>query len=249
MIESHDRLAVGYGFDIASSNRNAIGLSASVVVPIVMKLFNPSSVVDFGCGPGDWLSEFHRHGVPKISGYDGDWALRANLRIDPEIFHAVDLNYLAPLAERYDLAISLEVAEHLTSKGGERLVQALTLCSDIVVFSAAIPQQGGYMHINEQYQSYWVQRFAERNFFAFDLIRPKIWCDERVCWWYRQNLLVFATMDAAKRLGMRLEPVMSDVVHPFLYDRIRDPGTWSGRKMIFALLEKLRRKMFASANS
>jgi len=239
MPEDLSRIGAGYGFNIPSSEERGAGLSASVVVPIIVEVFHPHSVVDFGCGLGDWLGEFRRHGVLNIFGYDGAWATGADSRIDPDNFCAVDLNHIVPLNKRYDLAISLEVAEHLTPDGGERLVQALSLCSDIVLFSAAIPQQGGYMHINEQYQSYWVRKFVERDFLVFDIIRPRIWHDERVCWWYRQNILPFATRLAAKRFGLTLAPVMSDVVHPFLYDRARNPKNWGGRRMIIALLERL----------
>jgi hypothetical protein len=121
---------------------------------------------------------------------------------------------------------------------GDRLVETMTSCSDLVMFGAAIPQQGGYMHVNEQFQSYWIKRFADRGFNAYDLIRPRFWGNSAVNWWYQQNIIVFASNTAAQKYDLRPSPFIADVVHPRLYDWHRDPKNWGGRSMVRRLLEK-----------
>ena len=126
---------------------------------------------------------------------------------------------------------------------GERLLNALTSSSDLVVFSAAVPQQGGDSHINEQYQSHWAAKFAHRGFQPFDLIRPLIWGHPDVCWWYQQNILVYANSLAQKRYELSDSQAMIDVIHPVLYNRTRNPDNWGGRPMARAMVKKVKRRL------
>ena len=137
--------------------------SADRIVSICTELQHPHSVIDIGCGTGEWLAVFAEQGASKVTGYDGDYVDRSLLAIPTESFHGVDLvEWLEREAgeERYDLAISLEVAEHLPKRVGEALVARLTELAPAVLFSAAIPFQGGTGHINEQWQSYWAEPSA-----------------------------------------------------------------------------------------
>src|SRR5262249_35044453 len=147
--------------------------SAALIVPLVLQDFTPSSVVDFGCGEGAWLSTFVANGVEDVQGFDGDYVKPENLRIDPGRFATMDLEDARPAGRRFDLALSLEVAEHLTGGGGSRLIDALCRSSDIVLFSAAVPGQGGTHHINEQWLEYWTERFAVHGHRLFDVYRPR----------------------------------------------------------------------------
>ena len=134
----------------------------------------------------------------------------------------VDLDSFAGLPTRYDLAISLEVAEHLPSERSEGFVGMLTELADRVLFSAAVPHQGGMNHINEQWQDYWVKLFGALNYEVHDFIRPAIWNDDRIPLWYRQNILFFSKRqntedvlaDAANR---QIGSMPLNVVHPDLY--------------------------------
>jgi hypothetical protein len=94
---------------------------------------------------------------------------------------------------RYDLAVCLEVAEHLPESSAADLVRALTAFAPVVLFSAAVPGQGGVGHINEQWPAYWKGLFEQHGFYRRDPIRPRIWTNERVHWWYRQNIFLFAS--------------------------------------------------------
>jgi hypothetical protein len=170
--------------------------SARLVVPIVVSVIAPRTVVDVGCGNGSWLCAFLENGVSEIHGYDGTSIERSELLIPPGSFTRVDLEDPAAGVEgQFDLAVSLEVAEHLSPEAGDFLVKRLTQLAPVVLFSAAVPRQGGTGHQNEQWPAYWIERFRNRGFLAFDSIRRSIFFDSRVEWFYRQNVLLFASAD------------------------------------------------------
>ncbi len=169
--------------------------SAQVVVPIVLSLFPCRSVVDVGCGVGGWLSEFERQGVADYLGVDGDYVPRHQLKIPADRFLPIDLETATDLGSRFDLACSLEVAEHLPAGRAASFVALLVKAAPVILFSAAIPCQGGTHHVNEQWQSYWAKLFAEHGYIALDCVRPAIFGDGRVEWWYGQNIIVYCLPD------------------------------------------------------
>lgn len=164
------------------------------LVPMIMKLFNPSSVIDVGCGIGTWLSIFKKHGVKKILGIDGDYVNRELLaqHICLNEFIAKDISLPFNLRTKYDVAICLEVAEHLQISVAEIFIESLCNHSDIIIFAAAVPNQGGQNHVNEQWPEYWVSIFKNQGFVCYDLLRHQVWDNENVYWWYKQNILVFS---------------------------------------------------------
>jgi SAM-dependent methyltransferase len=182
--------------------------SARGVVPIVMELIQPRSVVDVGCGIGAWLAVFAEHNVADYVGIDGEYVDRSQLLIPPERFVSRDLSEPVELDGRFDLAVSLEVAEHLPEASARGFVQSLTHLAPTILFSAAAPGQGGTHHVNERWPSYWASFFAEHDFVSVDAVRPRIWEKKDVAWWYRQNTLLFvspAAMDMRMRLRVEHE--------------------------------------------
>lgn len=169
--------------------------SAEVVVPMILELVKARSVVDVGCGVGTWLSVFRSHGVEDVLGVDGDYVPRERLQMPVEQFHAADLTQPLQAGRRFDLAVSLEVAEHLPPAVSEQFVASLTGLADLVLFSAAIPRQHGSDHINERWQSWWADRFAERGYVPIDCVRRRVWSHPRVEWWYAQNMILYASHD------------------------------------------------------
>ncbi len=169
--------------------------SARALVPILLELVEPASVVDVGCGRGAWLCAFQECGVSEVRGVDGAYVEREKLLVAPERFTAADLRRPEQLTGRYDLALCLEVAEHLPASVAPELVAALTRLSPVVVFSAAIPGQSGTEHVNEQWPEYWDGLFAERSYRLVDVIRPRVYGDSRIEWWYRQNMVLYASAE------------------------------------------------------
>lgn len=165
--------------------------SAKVVVPLVVDLVHPASVVDVGCATGAWLSVFRDHRIGRTIGIDGEYVDRSKLLIPLDCFRAIDLAKPFCLSERFDLAMSLEVAEHLPENSARDFVRSLCQLAPIVLFSAAIPGQGGEQHVNEQWPEYWRQLFAGQDFRMFDPFRPALMHDGCVASWYRQNIFLF----------------------------------------------------------
>jgi len=174
--------------------------SAAVVVPRIVDAVAPGSVVDVGCGLGAWLAVFSEHGVRDVVGIDGPWIDRTTLEIDAAYFQVADLHEPLVLGRRFELALCLEVAQLLDPTLAKQLVRSLTALSDTVVFSAAIPGQGGLGHVNEQWPSYWADLFAERSYIATDPFRLHIWEEPNVKWWFAQNTICLVSPEALARL-------------------------------------------------
>jgi hypothetical protein len=206
--------------------RTILGLTLELLPPV-------QSAVDVGCGVGTWLSVLRERGVATIRGFDGAWVRGDLLTIPPECFVAVDLTKRIPGSDRFDLAISVEVAEHLPPACAETFVDSLADLSDFVLFSAAIPHQGGKHHLNERWQDYWAGLFAARGYTVLDPIRPKIWEDDRISFWYRQNVLLYVKKE---RLGALRAPVGAGVplrvVHPAQYLKKIPDSASAGWKML-----------------
>jgi SAM-dependent methyltransferase len=159
--------------------------------------FQPKSVLDVGCGRGDWLKACHEVGATRLLGLDGTWNSQTLMVDDAIEFRSTDLN--KPFSvERVELAICLEVAEHLEPGNAHQLIKCLTDSSDVVLFSAAYLDQGGTNHINEQPHTYWANLFAEHFFSPFDLFRPIFWGDDDVDFWYQQNVFLYVKKDSAE---------------------------------------------------
>lgn len=171
--------------------RDGCARSAEVIVPIVLALLPIRSVVDVGCGEGAWLAAFRKFGVEDILGIDGDYVDRKALQIPAEWFRAADLSSSWSLDRTFDLAVSLEVAEHLPVECAAMFVESLTRLAPAVLFSAAIPFQGGTNHFNEQWPEKWAALFQEQGYVCVDAIRRRVWHNEAVEPWYAQNALLF----------------------------------------------------------
>ena len=165
--------------------------SAKQIVPEILELIQPKHVIDVGCGVGIWLSVFKECGVENIWGVDGDYVDKKMLQIPEERFLSLDLKKPFRMDRQFDLVVSLEVAEHLPSECAETFVDSLTRLGPVILFSAAIPLQGGTHHINEQWPDYWAKYFQEKGYVVIDCIRKKIWQNDNVRWFYAQNILMF----------------------------------------------------------
>ncbi len=216
--------------------------AAETVIGLLLPALPPvSSAIDVGCGVGTWLSVLARQGVTGIQGVDGPWVDVANLAIPRENFAHHDLRDDRDFGRRFDLAMTLEVAEHLPSDRARGFVGWLTGLSDIVLFSAATPRQGGKNHFNEQWQDYWAALFAEHDYVPVDFIRARIWDDARIATWYRQNLLVYVRRSRLPELRLpdgAGAPGPLSIVHPEVFLAKLDRAATVG-----GVLKRLRRSL------
>ena len=200
--------------------------SAEVIVPLIVDWVAPLSVVDLGCGMGDWLSVFKEAGVRDVVGVDGDHVQRDHLSISPQEFSPHDFTVPYSGERHYDLAVSLEVAEHLPAESARPLIGSLTDLAPVVLFSAAIPNQPGEHHVNCQWPAYWAELFAERGYVVIDALRFRLWNDSRVDWWYRQNIIIYACekqLDQRPELKAMRDPELIaplPLVHPQMFQDV-----------------------------
>ena len=203
--------------------RNGSLRSAEIIVPLVLKLLPVRSVVDVGCGVGAWLAAFRKLGIDDVFGLDGEYVADAVLQTPQDRFQALDLSKPFTLGRTFDLAISLEVAEHLPAGSAVGFVESLTRLAPAILFSAAIPFQGGNHHINEQWPDKWAALFKKHSYVPIDSVRKQVWQNEAVEWWYIQNTLLFVRPDLLERNAAlkaefeRTNPDQICLVHPRQY--------------------------------
>lgn len=193
--------------------------SAEVVVPILLKTFTINSVVDVGCGPATWLAVFRDLGIDDYMGIDSEHVGINNINIASKNFTVANFENFTPIERRFNLCISLEVAEHLSESVADSFIESLTALSDLVLFSSAIPGQTGQHHVNLQWPLYWAEKFRLHGYRCSDFLRPQVWGDSRVNWWYQQNMLLFMNdkIDFEKNIG---EPITR--IHPEQYKKVLD---------------------------
>lgn len=195
MIRVHEYGSTFYSFLNAVAAR-----SAGRIVPLVAAALPVSSVADFGCGQGAWLQAWQGVGA-EILGLDGPYVDRSRLLVPQEAFLPSDLAAPVDLNRRFDLVQSLEVAEHLPPACAESFVGVLARHADAVLFSAAVPGQGGEHHVNERPLEFWRGLFAARGYHAVDLVRPAVKGDAQVQRWYCCNTILYVNSAGAARLS------------------------------------------------
>jgi hypothetical protein len=206
--------------------------SANVILPMVIgKHPGISSIVDVGGGLGAWLHAGFDHGIEDLMLIDADYVTLDEVKCKEIRLINYNLeNNLPNATKQYGLAISVEVAEHLSEARADSFVGDLCKLSKLVLFSAAIPGQGGHKHVNEQWLSYWVEKFQSNNYFPDDFIRSQIWENSDVEWWYRQNIILFQEGHDASLLS----PL--DLVHPEQFLHVQKMTTMKSRfRKIFSI--------------
>jgi len=171
--------------------KGASAKSAVLILPHIKNIIPKlESAIDFGCGNGTWLNTLKQLYNTSILGIDGAYAI-PNLIINHSEFTACDFNKETPnIYSKYDLAMSLEVGEHLDKHRAKTFVDSICTTSDYILFGAALPGQKGTHHVNEQPQSYWAKMFIDNGFIPVDF-RFKVILNYKISYWYRQNALLY----------------------------------------------------------
>jgi hypothetical protein len=215
------------------------GVSARTILPPLLRRFGAGSLLEVGCGNAHWTQAAIDAGVADYAVVDGPWNERADLLVDTARFVEHHLDQPLELDRRFDLALCLEVAEHVAPAAADTLVGSLVRASDVVAFGAAIPLQGGFGHVNEQWPSWWRAKFALAGYAAFDLVRPVHWSDRSIHYWYRQNMFVYVNGARDDLLAIAREaeqeacaggPIF-DAVHPEKFDDVAAYRSISGKRL------------------
>jgi hypothetical protein len=210
-----------YGEEFFQREQGTSLKGAALVLDAVNDFIAVDSVIDIGCGVGEWLKVYHEKGVGNILGIDGAYLNPAQLVIPRDRFMSRDISRpITDIQRKFDLTISLEVAEHIDPSCTETYINNVTNFSDVILFSAAIPTQGGVHHVNEQWPSYWIERFKRVGYVPVDCIRWLIWNLKEVPYIYKQNIMFYikeTAIDSHPRLREQIRRGGSDVfdvVHP-----------------------------------
>jgi SAM-dependent methyltransferase len=201
-------------------------IGAKEVLALVLALTKPSSVLDIGCGVGTWLMAAGEQGVRDFLGVDGAYVNPEMLKIPRERFLSYDLQKPLELNRRFDLVISLEVGEHLPGSVAQTFVDSLVRHGSVILFSAAVPGQGGTFHVNEQWPEYWAEKFRERGYVLIDCVRDRIWSNRQVPACYRQNAFLYVEQEFLKSNEAltleksRLKEFPTALVHPDLFAEV-----------------------------
>lgn len=225
--------------------------SAHAIVPFLCEILRPKSVVDIGCGRGFWLAAFSRNGAERVFGLDGPWVPIDQLAFPEARFKSCDFNAPIVLGEAFDIAICLEVAEHLPPYRAKGFVEDICKLAPSVLFGAAVPGQGGLNHFNEQWPAYWAGLFEENSYVVYDIVRPQFWSSAEVTWWYKQNTVLYVHRDAVSaNVGLSSYQCsradgLAALVHPELFrQKIKEAepgfGQWirSGKRALLKSLGK-----------
>jgi SAM-dependent methyltransferase len=234
-----------YGKQLVSE-RDMNAHSAEVLFDIAARYFPISSVLDIGCGLGTWLAVAKKRGAD-VLGVEGPWCKVESLEVESELVLIQDLEEPLELDRKFDVAVSIEVGEHLSAAAAPKLVKALVSHSNHVIFSAAVPFQGGHGHVNEQFLTYWINLFSEHGYRPLDVFRGHIWSDESIHWWLWQNVMLFAS-DAAIEANPKLtaeslvvRPL--DIIAPSIYQDRLLAAILQVRDMQESLLRKGRARI------
>ncbi len=196
-----------------------------IILPNIMKWYAPKSVADFGCAEGTWLSIIKDlDNNIDVTGFDGNYIDRNKLEIDSKEFISVDLDEIREVGRKFDLVISTEVAEHLKPESADQFVELLTSASDNILFSAAIPGQGGDNHLNEQWQNYWTGKFESKGFIPDYSVREFFWNDDRITNWRRQNIMFYTRNSYMVGRAIQKSNQLNNVVHPSFFKDVYELG-------------------------
>ena len=193
--------------------------SATKIIGYLTSFLDVSTVIDFGCGMGTWCLAARELGINKIIGIDQNPYNSEYMLISSDQYLQKDLRNTIDLDMSACIVISVEVVEHIEEEYGEIFVENLCRHSDIILFSAAIPHQGGEGHVNEKPCSYWSKIFASKGYCYIDCIRPAFWDDNDVAVWYKNNCILYVKDSVYPSIYPKVSicpPI--DIVHPSMVE-------------------------------
>ena len=161
---------------------------AEIIIPMLCKKKKIKTVLDVGCGNGSFLLKCLELGC-RVRGFDGRHVIK-NLLIPANRFTVKNLQNKFEIKNKYDLVVTLEVAEHLDKKYKDNFIDSLCMAGDMILFSAAQVGQPGIHHVNCQPLEYWINEFSKRGF-IFDIETTGYMRLIEIHGWYRRNAMLF----------------------------------------------------------
>lgn len=183
-----------YDLNITEGTKMAIWF-----VPLLREIFQFKSLLDVGCGTGHYLRFCVDHGLSDVLGIEGSPHAFERLLVDKSQVVRHDLREPFRAGRKWDVALSIEVAEHIDKASAGTYVRTLATSSDTVVLTAARPGQGGRAHVNLQPPEWWQERFRQEHFEYDERLTERLKAGIRraresgafVTSWFEPNVMVF----------------------------------------------------------
>ncbi|MGH8987686.1 MAG: glycosyltransferase [Acidimicrobiales bacterium] len=134
----------------------------SIVADNVVRSFSPTTVFDAGCGVGFLVEALWDRGVEAHGRDISNYAI-SKVRDDAREYCHVG-SVAEPIDGTYDLAVCIDVLEHLEPDEADRAIAQVTAASDRVLFSSAPVETREPTHRTVRPPVYWLRRFAHHGF-------------------------------------------------------------------------------------
>jgi len=189
-------------------------MSANIILKYLFSFYKPNSIIDIGCGSGEWLTVAKSYGIKYLVGSDINNAYQESLVKQNIQFVQLDFSKSYMNFEgKFGMCFCLYVIEYLPQARTSIFIKTLCNASDIIVFSTAYKMENNHA----KPLSYWAKLFSEQGFECFDIIRPYIWDNEQLDWSYRQGILVFINKTSPILNNSNLKRIQKpviDIIHP-----------------------------------
>ena len=176
------------------ARRDKLLWRAPIVCGAINDVFEPESVIDVGCGIGEYVQYLENNLGIRSCGIEGSGACLPYLVSEKVMI--LDMRIKQNVRLHSDLVVSLEVAEHIEIEYSNIFIENLTQLSDTILMSAAPPGAGGHHHVNCQTQEYWHKKFLKFGY-IYDEVQTQAIRQALQPWKHRKelyhnNLLYFA---------------------------------------------------------
>lgn len=156
------------------------------VIDRIIYEFQPQSILDVGCGTGISLEYFLQKNIDAVGVENSRLAISKSPVKEKIIRH--NLKKPLDLKKKFDMVWSFEVIEHIHPSFETIFLNSLIRHSDRIIISAAMPNQGGHGHFNEQLPEYWIDKFLN---LGFQLNQNISECLHNIDEMHAKNMLVF----------------------------------------------------------
>jgi len=160
--------------------------SLAIAIAQVMSDAGVHDVIDIGCGDGTYTRHLISSGLVAI-GYDGNPLTE---KVTDGLCFCADFSEPQHLGI-YDAALSLEVGEHIPRQYEQVFLDNLSRHADrLIVLSWAIPEQGGFGHVNERLNAHIILGMSDRGW-KIDWASTNYLRSRASVAWFKQTVMVF----------------------------------------------------------
>lgn len=174
----------------------------------IKRNFDGKKIIDLGCGPGIYVDEMVNLGL-NATGYEPD---TRTLKYSKNVRN----KSLFEVEDPSDLVIFMEVAEHIPSDRNDEIVESIfrNMKDDgVLIWTAAVPGQGGDGHINCQTKDFWLKKLEKAGLVNDEEIQENLLnfvkSDPNTMGWFLNNLIVMKKKKKSKNVVFFIEPEWS----------------------------------------